>query len=90
MVPLKTQEHSLRPSSPGTIKNTIIYGLGLITPEDVHYGRAAGIIKAREEALMDAYEKHPERFKRNIPKPMPVPQEVWINKPIIKNQEVLH
>jgi len=65
-------------------------GLGLLTPEDVHYGRAADIIKAREEVLMDAYEKHPERFKRNIPKPMPVPQEVWINKPIIKDQEVLH
>jgi hypothetical protein len=28
-----------------------------------------------------AYERHPERFKGRIPRPMEVPAEVWINKP---------
>lgn len=65
-------------------------GLGLLTPYDVHYGRAADRIKTREEVLLSAYEKHPERFKRKIPKPMAVPQQVWINKPVVKHEEVLH
>jgi putative transposase len=56
-------------------------GLGLMTPEDVHYGRAPHIIKARQEVLLGAYERHPERFKGRIPKPDPLPAEVWINKP---------
>jgi putative transposase len=64
-------------------------GLGLLTPEDVHYGRAARIIEDRGEVLMAAYEKHPERFKGRIPKPMLLPDAVWINKPL-KSQEELH
>jgi putative transposase len=56
-------------------------GLGLLTPEDVHYGRAPRIIEARQEVLLSAYEKHPERFKGRIPKPDPLPDAVWINKP---------
>ena len=51
-------------------------GLGLLTPEDVHYGRAAHIIEAREEVLAAAYEKHPERFKGRMPKPMLLPDAV--------------
>jgi putative transposase len=35
-------------------------GLGLLTPEDVHYGRAARIMEDREEVLMAAYKRHPE------------------------------
>jgi putative transposase len=62
----------------------------LLTPYDVHYGRAADIIKAREEVLLSAYEKHPERFKGKIPKPMTVPKEVWINKPMVTHEEALH
>jgi putative transposase len=56
-------------------------GLGLLTPEDVHYGRAPRIVEARQEVLLAAYEKHPERFKGRIPKPAPLPDAVWINKP---------
>ncbi len=56
-------------------------GLGLLTPEDVHYGRALRIIEARQEVLLSAYEKHPERFRGRIPKPDPLPDAVWINKP---------
>ncbi len=35
-------------------------GLGLLTPEDVHYGREDDIINAREKVLVAAYEEHPE------------------------------
>ncbi len=65
-------------------------GLGLLTPEDVHYGRAASIIEARKEALMAAYEKHPERFKGRIPKPMLLPDAVWINKPSPASDGEIH
>jgi len=56
-------------------------GLGLLTPEDVHYGRASRILEDRKDVLRAAYEKHPERFKGRIPTPAPLPDAVWINKP---------
>lgn len=65
-------------------------GLGLLTPEDVHYGRTNDIINARQKVLEAAYEKHPERFKGIMPKPMVVPQEVWINKPSSTTAGELH
>ena len=65
-------------------------GLGLLTPEDVHYGRAPHIIEARQEVLLAAYERHPERFKGRLPKPMFLPQEVWINKPSPKSDGEVH
>jgi putative transposase len=65
-------------------------GLGLLTPEDVHYGRAARIAEDRGEVLLAAYERHPERFKGRMPKPICVPQEVWINKPSSKSDEEVH
>ena len=65
-------------------------GLGLLTPEDVHYGRAARILEAREGTLMAAYERHPERFKGKMPKPMALPDAVWINKPLRESDGELH
>ena len=56
-------------------------GIGYLTPEDVHYRRAEQIIKEREKVLEAAFEKHPNRFKGKIPKPMALPNAVWINKP---------
>jgi putative transposase len=56
-------------------------GIGFLTPEDVHYERAEQIIKEREKVLEMAFEKHPNRFKGKIPKPMALPKAVWINKP---------
>jgi putative transposase len=29
-----------------------------------------------------AYQAHPDRFVRRPPKPLPLPAEVWINKPV--------
>lgn len=60
-------------------------GLGLMTPEDVHYGRAPRILEARKAVLIAAYEKHPERFKGKLPTPLPLPDMVWINKPLLKS-----
>jgi putative transposase len=57
-------------------------GLGLMTPEDVHFGLAAGKRARRAEVLAGAYAAHPERFVRGLPQPAELPHEVWINKPI--------
>ena len=65
-------------------------GLGLLTPEDVHYGRASGVIADRKDVLLAAYAKHPERFKGRIPKPASLPDAVWINKPSLNNDGEVH
>jgi len=57
-------------------------GIAFLIPEDVHYGRAEQIIKEREKILKMAFEKHPNRFKGKVPKPMALPKAVWINKPL--------
>lgn len=56
-------------------------GLGLLTPEAVHTGRAGKIQEQRRRVLAVAHAQHPERFVRGVPKPPPVPAEVWINRP---------
>jgi len=56
-------------------------GIGLLTPEVVHYGQAEAVLKARKEVLRAAYQKHPERFVRKEPSPQPLPEAVWINPP---------
>ena len=58
-------------------------GLGLLTPHDVHYGFAREKIAKRSAVLLEAYAAHAERFTRGVPKPRPLPKEVWINKPKI-------
>jgi putative transposase len=65
-------------------------GLGLLTPEDVHYGKGQGIIETRKEVLLAAYKTHPERFKGRIPKPDPLPDAVWINKPSPASDGEIH
>ena len=59
-------------------------GIGMMTPEAVHFGRAPGILAARQRTLDQAFARHPERFVRNPPAPRDVPQEVWINPPQMK------
>ncbi len=56
-------------------------GLGLNTPANVHYGRAQQIVVERALVLVAAHAEHPERFVRGVPRPQPLPTEVWINKP---------
>jgi putative transposase len=57
-------------------------GIALLTPADVHSGRAEQIITARAQVLEGAYAAHPERFVRKPPTPPRLPEAVWINKPI--------
>jgi len=57
-------------------------GIGLMTPEALHYGRAEEILTRRASVLAEAYEKHSNRFKGMVPKPPALPQAVWINKPV--------
>jgi putative transposase len=64
-------------------------GIGFMTPEDVHYGRADQIFKERQTVLNDAFAKHPERFKGKMPKPMALPKAAWINKPAPENSDPL-
>jgi Integrase core domain len=56
-------------------------GIALLTPADVHHGRAAAIIEARQRVLDAAYASHPERFVRGAPVHQQPPSEVWINPP---------
>ncbi len=58
-------------------------GIGLLTPETLHYGRAEEVIQQRQEVLSLAYERNPERFVRAHPKPPAKPTAVWINKPVV-------
>ena len=55
--------------------------LGLLTPADVHYGRAQAVIQQRQQVLQAAYQKNPERFVKGLPKPLQLPEAVWINPP---------
>jgi len=56
-------------------------GLGLLTPADVHFGRAEQRHAARALVLEAAHRAHPERFVLGIPIPPPLPSAAWINKP---------
>jgi putative transposase len=56
-------------------------GLGLMTPDQVHYGQADAIHAARQRTLDHAFSAHPERFVRQPPTPPAKPTAVWINPP---------
>jgi len=56
-------------------------GIGLLTPEAVHYGRAEALHIARCQVLTAAYAAHPERFVNQPPQPPPLPTATWINPP---------
>jgi putative transposase len=56
-------------------------GIALLTPEMLHYGRAAEVIEQRQQILDAAYARNPERFTHARPKHPPQPTEVWINPP---------
>jgi putative transposase len=53
----------------------------LLTPADVHYGRSGQMLQQRQQILLDAYRKHPERFVKGQPALQPLPSAVWINAP---------
>ena len=56
-------------------------GIGLMTPDQVHYGQADAIHAARQNTLDGAFNRTPERFVRKDPKPPAKPIATWINPP---------
>jgi len=56
-------------------------GIGFMTPEVVHYGRAPRVIAQRQDVLDLAHQSHPERFVRKAPTAPELPTAVWINPP---------
>jgi len=65
-------------------------GIGYLTPEQVQFGLSQQIVKEREAVLRKAYQTYPDRFKQGMPKPLPLPEAAWINKPPPRGEEVLH
>jgi len=64
-------------------------GIGMLTPAMVHFGHAPAIREKRQTVLDAAYLAHPDRFVRRPPIPLPLPKEVWINKPQSSDQNTL-
>jgi transposase InsO family protein len=62
------------------------FGLGLMTPDQVHYGQTDAVYAARQETLDRAYMENPERFVRQKPKPPAKPTAAWINPPKLPEQ----
>jgi len=62
-------------------------GIGLHTPEAMHYGLAAARQTGRSATLASAYTAHPERFVRKAPMPPAIPTAAWINKPVPPREE---
>lgn len=56
-------------------------GIGMLTPEVVHFGRADEVIRIRKDVLLRAHAAHPERFVNKVPEPPVLPEAVWINPP---------
>jgi len=60
-------------------------GIALMTPEQVHYGKAMQITALRAQVLSAAFQSNPLRFKGRAPKPFVLPEAAWINKPSAQN-----
>ena len=56
-------------------------GIGLMTPEQVHFGLADQVQQQRQTVLESAFKEHKKRFKGKVPNPFPLPEAAWINKP---------
>lgn len=56
-------------------------GIGLVTPEQLHYGMAQDVYDQRCTILKNAFERNPERFRGKKPLPPALPEAAWINKP---------
>jgi putative transposase len=61
-------------------------GIAMVTPENVHYNNHQEVLNARSLTLVKAYQLHPERFVKGVPKVQKVPSKVWINMPCAREQ----
>ena len=59
-------------------------GIGLMTPQTVHYGRATELTRKRSITLDAAFLANPNRFKGVAPRPPHLPVAAWINPPKMK------
>jgi putative transposase len=59
-------------------------GIAMLTPTDVHTGKADEKLAKRQLVLDLAYDQNPERFPNGEPKIRPLVKAVYINKPIEK------
>ena len=57
------------------------FGIAMLTPAVVHYGKASQALEDRRKVLRATYHAHPDRFVRKPPDPRALPGEVWINRP---------
>ena len=56
-------------------------GIGLMTPDQVHYGQTNAVHAARQNTLDHAFRNNPERFVNKAPTPPDKPTAAWINPP---------
>jgi transposase InsO family protein len=56
-------------------------GIGLMTPDQVHYGQTDAVHAARQDTLDRAFRENPERFVNKPPMPPHKPTAAWINPP---------
>jgi transposase InsO family protein len=59
-------------------------GIGLMTPDQVHYGQIDAVHAARQLTLNQAFGANPERFVKKPPVPPAKPTATWINPPTPK------
>jgi putative transposase len=59
-------------------------GIGLMTPNQVHYGQADAVHATRQATLDQAFAATPERFVKQNPIPPAKPTAAWINPPATK------
>jgi len=66
-------------------------GIGMLTPEVVHYGLAKDVVESWKKVLEAAFKAHPERFVRGVPSPPALPGAACINPPVelSRNRKVL-
>ena len=57
-------------------------GIGMVTPDDMHYGMAENVVEERKRVLKAAFETHPERFVKGVPLPPVLPKATWIHPPV--------
>jgi len=59
-------------------------GIGLMTPDQVHYGQIDTVHAARQITLDQEFRENPERFVKKSPVPPTKPTAAWINPPASK------
>ena len=56
-------------------------GIAFLTPADVHFGRAEDVLQRRHATMLTGFAANPERFPHGPPRPLTLPQAVYINPP---------